>query len=132
MTADELPPSVRRFLARCVDSVEQLEIVLLLQRHPNRSWNAMEVGDALALDHRIVERQLEILGGRDLLDVRLGAEIRYRFRPGSPDVAADARQVADAYRTSRGSVLAFVTARRRRALLDFSDAFRLTEDDDDS
>jgi hypothetical protein len=129
-SADDLPQRVRRFLARCVDTVEQLETILLLQRHPDRSWSAADVGEALGLSHRGVANDLEVLGSRDLLDVRLGADVRYRFSPGAPDVAADARQVAEAYRVSRGAVLAFVTARRRRSLRDFSDAFKLTEDDD--
>ncbi|HEX3704946.1 MAG TPA: hypothetical protein VHU82_16575 [Vicinamibacterales bacterium] len=130
-TADDIPRPVRRFLARCVDTVEQLEIILLLQRHPERSWNALEVGEALGLDHRAVARDLEQLGTRDLLDVRLGADVRYRFSPGAPEAAAAAQRAAEAYRVSRGAVLAFVTAGRYRSLQDFSDAFRLTEDDDD-
>jgi hypothetical protein len=130
--ADDLPQPVRRFLACCVDTVELLEIILLLQRHPERSWNAPEVGEALGLDHRAVAHDLERLGARDLLDVRLGADVRYRFNPGTPEAVAGAQQVADAYRVRRGAVLAFVTARRHRSLQDFSDAFRLTEDDDGS
>ena len=113
-------------------TVEQLEIILLLQRHAERSWDAAEVGEALGLDQRDVAHHLEVLGGRDLLDVRLGDDVRYRFSPGSPGAAAAARRVADAYRVNRGAVLAFVTARRHQSLKDFSDAFKLTEDDDDS
>jgi hypothetical protein len=131
-SVDDLPPDVRHFLGRCVETVEQLEIILLLQRHAERSWDAAEAGEALGLDHRDVAHHLEALGGRDLLDVRLGDHVRYRFSPGSSGAAAAARRVADAYRVNRGAVLAFVTARRHRSLKDFSDAFKLTEDDDDS
>jgi hypothetical protein len=131
-TVGDLPPDVRRFLGRCVETVEQLEIILLLQRHAQRSWDATEVGEALCLDQRDVAHHLELLGGRDLFDVRLGDRVRYRFNPGDPDAAMAARRLADAYRVSRGAVLGFVTGRRHRSLKDFSDAFKLTEDDDDS
>ena len=127
----DLPRPVRRFLARCVDAVEQLEIILLLQKHADRSWTPTDVSEALTLPGDAAARDLEVLCGRDLLDVRLGADVRYRFAPGSPELARQVRGVVDAYRASRGAVLAFVTTRRRRSLRDFSDAFKLIEHDDD-
>jgi hypothetical protein len=83
-----IPPAVRRFLDQRVDDVEQLEIVLLLQRHGDRSWSAADVADALRLGTRRVEQQLEALAGRDLLDVRLGGDVRYRFNDARPAAAA--------------------------------------------
>jgi hypothetical protein len=120
-----IPPAVRRFLDQRIDDVEQLEIVLLLQRHGDRSWSAADVADALGLGIRRVEHQLEALAGRDLLDVRIGGEVRYRFKPASDTLAATARQLADCYRDRRLEIVSFVTTRGPRPLRDFSDAFRL-------
>ena len=120
-----IPPAVRRFLDQRVDDVEQLEIVLLLQRHGDRSWSAADVADALRLGTRRVEHQLEALAGRDLLDVRLGGDVRYRFKPASDTLASMARQLAECYRDRRLEVVSFVTTRGLRPLRDFSDAFRL-------
>jgi hypothetical protein len=120
-----IPPAVRRFLDQRVDDVEQLEIVLLLQRHGDRSWSAADVADTLRLGTRRVEQQLEALAGRDLFDVRLGGDVRYRFKPAGDTVASTARQLAELYRDRRLEIVLFVTTRGLRPLRDFSDAFRL-------
>lgn len=120
-----IPPAVRRFLDQRVDDVEQLEIVLLLQRHSDRSWSAADVADALRLTTRRVEQQLEALAGRELLDVRLGGDVRYRFKPATDALASTTRQLADCYRDRRSEVVSFVSSRGLRPLRDFSDAFRL-------
>ena len=127
----DLHAAVRGFLEDRVESVEQLEILLLLQRHPDRSWTAADAASELGLLESRVARHLEALGRRDLLDVRLGHNVRYRFSPATETLAAAARQVAEAYRERCSAVIAFVTTRRLRALRDFSDAFKLTEDPED-
>ena len=83
------------------------------------------MADALRLGTRRVEHQLEALAGRDLLDVRLGGDVRYRFKPASDTLASMARQLAECYRDRRLEVVSFVTTRGLRPLRDFSDAFRL-------
>jgi hypothetical protein len=125
-----IPPTVQRFLERRIESVEQLEVLLLLQQYADRSWNAAAVADALRLTVGTAGRSLEALGRRDLLDVRIGDDVWFRFSPATPELAATVRQLADAYREGRTPILAFVAARRRRGLHDFSDAFRIREEDD--
>jgi hypothetical protein len=125
-----IPPTVKQFLERRIESVEQLEVLLLLQQYADRSWNAAAVGDALRLTVGAAARSLEALGRRDLLDVRIGDDVWFRFSPATPDLAATVRQLADTYREARTPIITFVANRRRRALRDFSDAFRIREDED--
>jgi len=124
-----LPLAVRRFLERRIDNVEQLEILLLLQRRADRGWTAAQVADALQLTPRAAADQLEALGRRNLFDVRISADVVYRFSPATPELSGIVGQVMEAYRESRADVLHLVTGRRFRALRDFSDAFRLGEDE---
>jgi DNA-binding IclR family transcriptional regulator len=125
-----LPLVVRRFVEQRIEDVVQLEIVALLECHPGRSWSPTEVADALRLSERDVARQLEVLGSRGLLDVRLSSEVRYRFSPSTAALASAVRQTVECYRDRRSETLAFVATRGRRALRAFSDAFRFTRDDD--
>jgi hypothetical protein len=126
-----LPPAVRRFIEARIDSIEQLEIVLLLYRYPERSWTARDIADTLRLSPRAAARDLEMLARRNLLDVRLGDTVRYRYAPAVPELAAAARAVAECYRDKRTEIVALVAARGRRSLRDFADAFRITKDRDD-
>jgi DNA-binding MarR family transcriptional regulator len=131
MTSRHVPAAVRRLLERAVDGVEQLEILLLLYHHAERSWNAEGVADALRLTPRVVAAHLEALAQRDLLDVRIAGEVRYRFAPATRAQTAAIVQLAAWYRDHRSSILALVSTRRRQSLQDFADAFRIREDDVD-
>src|SRR5688572_27525821 len=42
-----IPEDVRRFLLQCIDSVEQLEVLLLLHRDPGKVWSTEAVAQAL-------------------------------------------------------------------------------------
>ena len=128
--AAELSPGVRQFIERCIDGIEQLEILLLLQRQASRYWDADAVAQSLCLSERQVADEFETLGRRGLLDVRIGSVVRYRFSPVTPALVLQAEQVARAYKEHRREVLALMS-RRHQSLKDFSDAFKLTQDPKD-
>jgi hypothetical protein len=125
-----LPTRARRFLQRRIDNVEQLEIVLLLQHHQQRTWTGAAVAEALQLSPRAAAEHLETLARRALLDVRIGGDVRYRFNPATPELTATVKQVADCYRDNRTEVVS-VVATNRRSLRDFSDSFRIKKDEQD-
>ena len=130
MPFGQIPPAVRRLLDRSIDGVEQLEILLLLHDHSDRSWDADAVAGALRLTSGRAGAHLEALAQRQFLDVRIGDAMRYRYAPVSDAQAAAVRQLAAFYRDNRGPILQHVSARRLRSLQDFSDAFRIREDDE--
>jgi hypothetical protein len=125
-----VPINVRRFVEREIEGVEQLEILLFLHRHPSRSWDAASVAEALNLPARLVANHLETLGRRGLFDVRLASTVLYRFNAATPELAREVDRLADAYRESRGQLLALFMG-RHRSLKDFSDAFRFTKERSD-
>jgi hypothetical protein len=127
---NHIPGPAREFLHQCIDSVEQLEVLLLLQRTPDKSWTADSVADALGMARHAAAAALEGLGSRNLLDVRIAEGVFYQFRPGTPDLDAAARSVAQSYREHRALVLAIVAGRPSTTIRDFADAFRLRDDDD--
>jgi hypothetical protein len=126
----DLSPESRRFIDRCVESVEQLEVLLLLLHAPDKSWTVDTVAGSLGMTRDPAATALERLGSRNLLDVRIADDVYYRFNPGSPDLAAGARALSAAYRESRVAVLGFLASRPARHLRDFADAFRLRNDGD--
>jgi len=75
----EVPSEVRAFLDDCIESIEQLEILMTLRRH-DRSVRPRDLARRLALEEAVVRDHLERLAGRGLLDVKLGAEdVVYRY-----------------------------------------------------
>lgn len=124
------PASVRRFLVQSIASVEQLEVVLLIHRAPDRFWDAIAIAEHLGLRTDHANAALEALAGQSLLDIRLGETIKYRFNPASSEQRECVKRLADLWRERREDVIREMT-RTRSSLTDFSDAFRIKWDDDD-
>jgi hypothetical protein len=75
MPTAQIPLGVRRFIERRIKRVEQLEILLLLQRESERYWDAPTVAQSLQLAEWDVADDLEALGRRGLLDIRIAAAV---------------------------------------------------------
>src|SRR5687768_16699022 len=62
-----IPEDVRRFLLQCIDSVEQLEVLLLLHGAPAQAWNAEAVAQALYSNPDSIARRLAGLHANGLV-----------------------------------------------------------------
>jgi hypothetical protein len=129
MPRSHLPQVVRLFIERYIDEVEQLEVLLALCRDAERFWSASAAAEVHCLPRPHAAAILERLARYGLFDVRIASDVMYRFSPASPALALEVEQLVQAYTTHRGELLALIHSPRRRSLKDFSDAFRLTRDD---
>lgn len=124
----DLPAAVRRFLIRDIDSVEALEVLLLLRGDRARTWDVDAIVAELRSTPFAIRRRLESLAKRNLVQVESG---RWRYDAASRAEAVVA-EAADCYDHFRLRVIeAVYGAGRREPLRAFADAFKLREDDDD-
>jgi len=121
-----LPSELRVFLHSCIESIEQVELLLLL-RGSERMRTAREIATALRIPIPIARSDVETLVARGLLEVRVGEEIAYRYRPKSEDLVRYCDLLAQYYITSRQAVLVFVATESRQSIKRFSDAFKLRD-----
>jgi hypothetical protein len=121
--APGLPPDVEAFIVRHIDSVEQLEVLLLLQASAGRVWTAEEVAQALYSTPASVSRRLEKLRGGELLAAESGSA--YRYRPATPELDQGVVRLAETYRERRVAVITLIASRPMDNVRAFSDAFRL-------
>src|SRR4051794_3438625 len=121
-----LPSELRVFLHSCIESIEQVELLLLL-RGSERMRTAREIATALRISIAIARSDVETLAARGLLEVRVGEEIAYRYRPKSEDLVRYCDLLAQYYITSRQAVLLFVATESRQSIKRFSDAFKLRD-----
>lgn len=123
MTPD-LPASVRRFLSRDVDSVEALEVLLLLRADAAGSWDVDAIVAELRSTPFSIRQRLDALAKRRL--VRCEDE-RWRYAAAAKADAVVA-EVGVAYERLRLRVIeALYGAPRPEPLRAFADAFRLRE-----
>ncbi|WP_224364399.1 hypothetical protein [Hyalangium versicolor] len=131
MTGSDLPQGVQRFLRVHIDSIEKLEVLLLLRNRAERPWTASEV----ALELRITEvsstARLEDLASSELL-VRNGeTPVEYRFSPARSDDVRAISELALTYSERRVSIITFIFSKPTERVQGFADAFLLRKKRDD-
>ncbi|MCY1073534.1 hypothetical protein [Archangium lansingense] len=131
MRAGDLPEEVRRFITDHIDSVEQLEILLLLHQHPERSWTAESVARELRISALSADDRLKDMARSGILAKVQGSEVEYRYAPSQQlgDVVAG---LATAYAERRVTVINLIFSKPIDKIRTFADAFRLRRDDDDN
>lgn len=123
-----IPEDVHRFILHCIDSVEQLEILLLLHGSPGTDRSPEGVARELYSNPDSVARRLASLAAKDLL-VAGHSPSTYRYQPKSPELAATVTRLADTYRERRVAVITLLASNPMDNVRAFSDAFRLRKKD---
>jgi predicted ArsR family transcriptional regulator len=125
-SSSSLPPELRAFLFSCIDSLEQVELLVTLAR-TDAARTTREIGAELGLAEASARVHLETLKARGLLAVKVGDEIAYRYEPKTTELARYTEQLLQHYDASRLDVLTYVSTRSRAALKQFSGAFKLRD-----
>lgn len=127
--SDSIPEEARRLIAERINSVEQLEVLLLLRKDEEREWCAEEVSDELRSSPTSAARRLADLFAHDLLAMRQGSNTLYRYCPGSETLRRAVDALARAYAERRFTVIDMIFSKPVEKLRVFADAFRVREDD---
>jgi hypothetical protein len=125
-----IPPRVQRFIATHIDSIEKLEVLLLLRTHADREWTARDVSLELRIAETSASARLADLAARRLVTER-GNPVAYRFGPASAEDEQDVTDLQATYATRRVSVISFIFSKPLDKVRGFADAFRLKRDKDD-
>lgn len=123
----DLPKNVIHFIDHCIDSVEQLSILLLLYSSPSRAWTVEELTVALRSTNSLVAKKLDDFYAQKVL-LRCGdRKDLHRFLPGSPDVREAVRELATENQVRPYQVIDVIYSRPKRAIRCFSEAFRIRD-----
>jgi hypothetical protein len=130
LRSNDLPEDVRQFIADHIESVEQLEILLLLHQHGGRVWTAESVARELRIAPLSAGERLDELARASILSRIQGSATEYRYAPGSASLQAAVSGLATAYSERRVTVINFIFSKPVDKIRTFADAFRLRKDDD--
>ena len=129
MAAGKLSPTVRAFVATHVQTLEELQLLMAMVQSGDRWLDAGDAAREYGMAVSEAREALERLAARNLLDIRIGEELHYRFHPGTAELGDAARAAAEEYRRRPLDVARLVQPPGRRSLRDFADAFRIRHDD---
>lgn len=119
----QLAPDEAQFIARYIQSVEQLEILILLRLDRERAWTPAELATQMRTSEGSAFARLVKLTEDGL--VTKDEQGRYRFARLEPDLDAQVAAVATAYVTRRHMIIDAIFASPQDKLSVFADAFRL-------
>lgn len=122
MSRADLPQNVYAFLLEHIDSLEQLEVLLLMRKDP-RSWSAAEIARELRIMPDSAGNRMSNLALRGI--VTEDGTSRYRYSPRSPELDRDVAGLATAYAERRVTVINLIATKHLERIKSFADAFKL-------
>jgi hypothetical protein len=106
---EPLPAEIERFLADHIESVEAVNVLILLFAHPARIWTVVDVGAESRTNDWSAEMQLRSLSAHGLVRVLPGATPEYQAEPAFTGIVA---LLARTFLERRVSVISFIYSRQ--------------------
>jgi hypothetical protein len=120
---------VRALIVDRIDSVVQLELLLLLQASAGRAWTAAEVAQQLRIEPSWALGQLGELVSRGLAaPAGPDAPESFLYAPAPPALDATVAQLVKDYAERRVTVITMIFSKPVDKLRTFADAFRFRKD----
>ncbi len=129
MVKELIPDDVRQFILTSVDSVAQLEALLLLRNNPQEKWNVHGVAKRLYINDQETALLLTNLCERSLVVAIGGEPSHYLYQPSSAELARMVDRVAEIYAKHLVPVTNLIHSKPRTRIQEFADAFKLRKDE---
>ncbi len=131
MMADDLiPDDVKQFILDKIDSVAELEGLLLLCRNPETEWDIETLAQRLYTSQQQTEDVMAHLYSLGLLGGKDNESLAYRYQPNSPKLAETVDRVAEFYSKYLVPVTNLIHSKPQTKVQQFADAFKLRKSED--
>lgn len=127
MTDPVIPQQVLQFIGEQIDTVPELECLLLLHQHGTRAWAPEDVAARIYIPRSTAEGILEVLVRRRLASAE-GNPPRYRFNPSDAGSRELVAEVASTYQRFLVPIATFIHTKASASVREFARAFDLKKD----
>ena len=110
------------FIVGSIDSVEQLEVLLLLRQNRSKKWTADQVNEIVRSSERSITNHLEKFGSLGLISNEAGTDLFVYSADPEQDQLLE--KVAAFYRDRRAAVIEYIYSKPIREIQSFSAAFK--------
>ncbi|HET9942070.1 MAG TPA: hypothetical protein VFR05_01940 [Terriglobia bacterium] len=125
-----IPETIQSFILEKIDSVAELEGLLILRTNPAEKWTSHKLAERLYVDEQRTAELLTNLCTKGLVTVQGDEKVReYSYLPESPDLAAMVDELAYFYSKHIVPVTNLIHFRATHRVQQFADAFKLRKDD---
>ena len=130
MADDLIPDDVKQFIIEKIDSVAELEGLLLLSRNPQTEWSVESLAQRLYASEQQTEEALARLYSLNFLAATEGEPVTYRYQPGSPKLAETVDRLAEIYSKYLVPVTNLIHSKPQTKVQQFADAFKFRKKED--
>jgi predicted transcriptional regulator len=128
MNSPQIPANVLQFIAERIDTVPQLEALLLLWENAQRSWAEDEVAGRIYVSRAAATQILQSLQRQNLVTSESAQSTRYQYNPQWDPTGQVMPEVAAAYSRHLVQLATFIHSRASTAVREFARAFDLKKD----
>jgi hypothetical protein len=122
----EIPVEVLQFIEERIDSIPQLETLLMMSREEERDWLVSDVAARNYITEQRAVETLEALQRRGL--VAGDGSKGFRFKPVSPEIREKVAQLARSYQLHLSRITVFIHSKPSASIKEFARAFDLKKD----
>jgi hypothetical protein len=126
-TGNEVPAYVLRFLQENIDTVPQLETLLMMSEAPDRSWLISDVASRNYITEQRAMDTLNALLRRGLVSLEESPP-RFRFNPANDTVRGLVADLARCYQANLSRITTLIHAKPSASITEFARAFDLKKD----
>lgn len=123
-----IPEDVRGFISKNIDSIAQLEGLLLLRANPAVQYSVRTIAERLYISNEESEWLLHDLQENGLIAQSESSE--YFYQPSSPELLSMVEKLADIYSRYLLAVTHFIHSKSKSRVQEFANAFRIRKDKD--
>jgi hypothetical protein len=128
MSDNFIPDDVAQFILDKIDSVAQMEALLLLRSDPREEWSLEALAKRLYIAESETTQVLSRLCSEGLVVTIMSEPLRYRYEPSSTEIRQMADRLADVYSKHLVPVTNLIHTKPKTRVQEFADAFRLRKD----
>lgn len=124
-----IPDDIAQFVTEKIDSIAELEALLLLRNEPRRQWTPKELSRRLYLSDRDGFEILVGLSTKGLVLYKAGASGWYEYEPGTADLGRLVDRLCATYAKLIVPVTNLIHEKSKKRVQEFADAFKLRKDE---
>jgi hypothetical protein len=129
MDRDPIPSDIERFLLKHIDSIAQLEGLLLLRSEPQTAWSIEALAKRLYIGEQQTAEIVSELCHSGFLIVKTSKPRRYQYQPKTAELGNLIDRLAEVYARQLVTVTGLIHSKSKNRIQKFADAFRLRKDE---
>jgi len=119
---NEIPDIVLKFIEENIDTVPELETLLMMREAEDRGWDVAEVAARNYISEYRAQQTLESLRRRNLVSLDAGSS-QYRFEPPTNETRAVVAEVAETYQRNLSRIAMLIHSKPASSIKEFARAF---------